>query len=1149
MRLKRIELLGFKSFFDRTVLTFPEGITAIVGPNGCGKSNIVDAVLWALGEMRPTHLRSRSMEDVIFNGTEEVKPSGMAEVSLVFDTSLQSLRGYEGLEEVRVTRRLFRSGESHYLINRRPCRLKDIRDLFLGTGLGVNAYAVVAQGEVEALIEAPPGELRLMIEEAAGVSKYQERRKETLRKMENTRQNLERLQDVIAEVERQARSLKSQASKARRYRRLKEELRRLEIAHLAGRWRSKGQEAEGLQGEVETLRGGLTELQRRKAEAQRRKEEVGLRLLEAREDLEAVEREALKVEGELKRREERLRALEREFEGLKGLLSACKEDEERLCSLEGELRRRHQETSAEVEGLGKEVGRLEALLEQRREGLGELEPQREDLIRERDRLRKEFLSMEGERVRLGNLLKELRGRLQELEAKRERDRAELQRTEEEKRRLEEELRGLRLQEEGLQQELEGINGELEELGLSIGEQEAEMAAARQEIARLGAELEASRMRHELLLRMEEEEREGYPEVVKAILKDPKAVGLSEALVLGELIEVQRGYEEAVEAALGERIKALVVKDVEEALRVLSRVKGKVSLLPAEGPKPKGKGGNLRDFVRAEGYERLLDRLLEGVFLVDELSSANPEGEVVTRKGELVDSRGTFWGPPPSGLLRRRTSIKELEEEMARRREALQRAEGALRDLETRLGAMRQRADALRQSREAKGQRLRELQDRRHHLERDLEAAERKASLLKVELEQSKLELDEWGAEVGRTAEGLRELEGKLKGLTEELGQKEEALKGVEARKARLQREISDLREELATLRERLRGKEAGIQELAARLKRTAAQLKGKRQEAKELEGKIEDREAERMRTAEEFRELTTQQEGLSLRLEEGRQHLELLKEEEARAERALKELEAQEEEIRGRLSAKELELQRLRLEMKQLEEALRERFGLSPGEVPEEEAPEDLTDRISRLRESLERIGDVYLGAVEEYEGIKERLAFLKTQREDLEESLSTLSKTLERINRQSRQLFQQTLERTRQTFNSLVERLFLGGRGEIVSDGGPEPGVRILIQPKGKRLRSMELLSRGEKALAAIAFILSLFLLRPAPFCIMDEVDSPLDEANIERFLGLLREFENRCQFILVTHQKRTIEAAHALYGVTMEVPGISKVVSLRLR
>ncbi len=1154
MRLKGIELLGFKSFLDRTVLTFPhQGLTAIVGPNGCGKSNLVDAVLWALGEMRPTHLRGRAMEDVIFNGTEEVKPSGMAEVSLIFDTSEGAPPGFERGEELRVTRRLFRSGESQYLINRRPCRLKDIRDLFLGTGLGINAYAVVPQGEVEALITAPPQQIRFMIEEAAGVSRYQERKRETLRKMENTRQNLERLKDLLAEVERQANSLRYQASKARRFKRMKEELRQLEVSEAAMMWEKKRRLYEEMGKEATRLREELLRVQRKRRELEEDLEELEGKFLEGQQELEATERRSLEVEGEIKGKEERLRALEGELEALRERLSEARKEVSRLRGLVEELLERRALAEKEVDELREGLSSKRASFEAVKARILEGEPQRAALIGKRDRLRREVLELEGERIRMNNALKEAEGRLREIAQRGSRLEEELHKALEEEGALQGRIEELRGEEQKLQASLQGLVHELRSIEESRSDLEGRLAEKKEELSKLTGQLEALKMRGEMLRKMETE-HEGYPEAVKALLRDPSSAGISKAVVLGDLIEVEPGYEKAVEAALGERIKALVVETMSDALKVLRRMQGRIAVLPAKAGTGKD-GGDLGRFVRAKGYEGLIRRLLDGISLVDHLpTDINPgEGDFVTKDGELLDNKGTLWGNLSTGLLQRKNLLKEVE---ARTREislAVQRAEGELEGLRSSLARLQEKEAELKARQSSQEEVLRELRGTITQLEAGLQATRRKVSILQMEVEDLKGEERTWQGEKEEITRRIREWEGRWRTTREELEQIERALQKQEAQRKDLQEEATSLREGIATLEERLRGREAALKELKSRIEQAEREQKRHLAEISSLEKRIREAEERKGREAQAFKELMSQREELSLLLVQRRQAMEevLGRLEEVKGE--LKAQRTEEDRLREEVARAEKQLQGLAVEVEHLERSLRGTFGVEPSEalkeLEETPLPEGYKERMEELRQSLQRMGDVYMGAIEEYAQVRDRLKFLEAQKEDLEQSLETLHRTLERINRRSRELFLETLERTRETFAKLVERLFAGGRGEMVLDGGPEPGVRLMIQPRGKRLKSMELLSRGEKTMAAIAFILSLFLLRPAPFCLMDEVDSPLDEANIERFLRVIEELRDRSQFILVTHQKRTMEAAEALYGVTMEIPGVSKVLSLKLR
>lgn len=1143
MRLKALELLGFKSFNDRCVLLFPpRGLSVIVGPNGCGKSNIVDAVLWALGEMKPTILRSKQMEDVIFNGTEGVRPSGMAEVSLIFEDPRA-----EG--EIRVTRRIYRSGESEYLINRRPCRLKDLRDLFLGTGLGTNTYAVVPQGEVEALVTASPQYLRMLIEEAAGVSKVQEKRKETVKRLETTRQNLERLEDVISEVQRQANSLRYQAAKARRYLFLRERLKMLEVKGLALKIWEARRELEKVEEEGTCLsreREGLNERRERLRDEVLQKEEA---LGKLKAQLEEVNKRGLSLEGERRRLEERIKALEREKASVEKAVEEVSRRLDDTEALSAQLLKRKEELLRELESLKEQLTVKASSLEDLERALKDAEPRRRALRERRNSLRRQLLEIEGQKVRAKNSIEEAVRKELSLRVRDEKLKEELEEILKEVQRLQEGLRATKERQEELLKAKESLEGELNKAVQRERALEEALTEIQGKIMALDGEMEALSLQEEMLQRMQSD-LEDYPDEVKSLLRSPERYGFDDVHTVGELLEAEKGFEKAVEAALGERIKALVARDIPEALKILEATQGKALVwIPRDGEKE----GDLLRVVREKAPRGLVPSLLGGIEIVEGLpEKPRPGVEYVTKGGLFLDRRGVLWSGKVSGVLERKNLLKEI----AQRLQVLRTTKDTLQVQKGKLYEEKRVADALKGELEARLRKVeadlkketQALQD----LQGEIRLLERKAEAVRIEKEGNAQELAHWREQLDKGQRGLKALEDKARAIQELFFQGEKELQEIEGELKDKEAERNRLKEELARLGERLKGKKASLEDLDHQIERAQREVDRLIEERESLLGKMKQGTQEIVQSKEALKGLLGELRALGKEREELQERIKTALEDLGSLRKELEKVEARLEEVKERLSDLRTRAEGLRVELSHLENSLRVEHSLEPGEALEllkrDPLQEGHEEEKRQLRLALERLGDVYLGAIQEYDEVDKRLKFLLSQKEDLEESIRSLEESLGEMDRRSREAFLETFERVRDIFGTLVGRLFEGGRGELVLDGGPDLGVKIFLEPKGKRLKSMELLSRGEKSLASIAFILSLFFLKPAPFCIMDEVDSALDEANIERFLNLLGELKEKCQFILITHQRRTIEAAEYVYGVTMETPGVSKVLSLRI-
>ncbi len=1146
MRLKAIELLGFKSFNNRSLLLFPpHGLSVIIGPNGCGKSNIVDAVLWALGEMRPTLLRSRYMEDVIFNGANDVKPSGMAEVSIILEDPER-----EG--EIRITRRLYRSGESEYLLNRKPCRLKDIRDLLLGTGLGTNSYAIVPQGEIEALITAPPQQLRMLIEEAAGTSKVEERRKETLKKLEISKQNLQRLEDLLREVEHQANSLKYQASKAKRFKNLREQLRSLELREAAFRWQQASEKLKDIEDRQRDLQAELKGLRQKYdqlSEEVSEKERIA-RIL--RDEIEEKEKERLRLEGKRKGYSERLKGLENER---LNILKSLQEKRRQLRDLRDtrlELVERKNWFLKEIENIEISLKSKGETLARIEEELSLLDPRRKELLTKRDTFRKKLIEVEGVKIRLRNSFKEAQERLSLGQRKAQRLKRELEEIAKRAGELEVQIKRKKAEREEILQALNEIEGALNSLLQKEKELGEELSKKRQELLVLSGEVNALKLQREMLAKMESDYA-GYPEVLKKVLESPAAFGLSRAELLGDLLEVQKGYEKAVEAVLGDRIRALVARDMEEALRILEATGRKIPvlLLPCEDL---GGEGELVRVTRIGKFHGLSSLLLGNVELVPELPRRPlPGREYVTSDGLYLDHRGVLWGNRSSGILERKNLLKEISKEIERLGEKWEALRKKVEEIDEESRGLKEQRQQLEDKRRRKEEALRENESLQRNLRGELEVLRKKEGALGVELEELAEESSYWERQLD---EAKRELEGREteeRRVKEELSDVEEELQRLEKNLREFEGKRGLLKEELATLKERLKGKENSVRDIESRIHKLAKDEETLREENRRLERRQEEIEVERKCLEAMIEEIENREISLSRKIQRLREDFDALTGDIENLRNQLEGLQGLLKELEQELPDLRAQAEALRVEASHWEGILEDAFCVKPQEavrlLKEHPLERDYVEKKERLKEDLQRLGEVNLGAIGEYERVKQRLEHLQSQKEDLEESIENLEKSLEEMKRRSREVFIETFERVREIFRGLVARLFEGGKGDLVLDGRSDPGIRIFIEPRGKRLRSMELLSRGEKCMASIAFILSLFFLKPAPFCIMDEVDSTLDEANIERFVGLLRELKERSQFILITHQRRTIEAAEYVYGVTMETPGISRVFSLRIQ
>ncbi len=1165
MYLKKLELNGFKSFADKTVLKILPGITAIVGPNGCGKTNIVDAISWVLGEQRIRLLRGYKMEDVIFNGTSGRESVGMAEVTLTFDNSDGRLP--VDFSEVAISRRLYRSGESGYFINKRPCRLRDINDLLLGTGLGTRAYSLVGQGRIDQILQSRPEERRELLEEAAQVSRYRQKKEEALRKLEATRSNLLRLEDIMKEVRRQLSIAERQARQAERYRECRDRLKEvevragtLELAEIRRRTRELGEEKERGREQYRALEEELAAAEKELAELRLRQRERSEALASGRADLVGhraeIDKKRHRIElnaergGELKHERERLgeeiaRLAEARTLGLK--------EAEELAARRRELESANRELA---ESRKRKEGELESLRASRGEmekRLGALQSTSLELSRREGHLRNELQGLQA-----GGRERALRKRKLEVEG---------ERIAEETAELQAEIAAARPLLESAESELAGLRGEGEGEREKAGKLEEEARARRDRKEKVLVAISGRESSRRILLeRADDEPAAGAAELLLAAAGS----GSGPAGILGcleEFITPAPGSEGLVRSLLAEKLRAVVVSDGPAALAAIEFLKereaGPVRLLVLDWIRRAARSAAaspLRSALALRDPLSGLEDALAGDFAPgDDLAllagreDFSPAGRRVAADGTSLVPPGLIFWPgkekPAAGL-----ELKEVEAELARLKSELAAAETAEAQSSAALQAARRKAE--------------EAVDRIHR--REMEAALSRGEQERRRLALRKLELNREA--VSAEIAALEEEEDKSSGRLRQL---ELELNDCPSRDQVEEREISGLREGLAARSQELRNLEAEVTELKISLASSREKEDGLVQRLERMEVESRDRESllqsRQGRIAEdESREAALREETVRLReeiakleklVEESRSGLAALEEEIALLNRRCEEKEAGVRKIRPRfqevqeaLGARDVSLAELRIREQEICRRVREKYHLELDEVEPEPGAADreaLLAEVEQLQGKMEKMSNVNLAALEEKESYQERFTLLSEQHADLAAAARDIEEAITKINVTARQKLQETYDIVRGHFQKLFQELFGGGQADLILDDEKdilESGLDIIAQPPGKKLSHISLLSGGERALTTIALIFALFQVQPSPFYILDEIDAPLDEANISRFSALLKSQIRAAQFIIITHNKRSISEADILYGITMEESGVSKVVSVRL-
>lgn len=1221
MHLKSLELTGFKSFAEAKI-EFPPGMTAVVGPNGSGKSNVVDAILWVLGEQSTKTLRSERMEDVIFNGTEARKPLGMAEVSLVMSgLSDQQLQGIPGLpaqmgefHEVMVTRRLYRNGDSEYLINKTLCRLKDVRSLFLDTRAGSKGHTVIEQGRIEQILNASPQDRRELIEETAGIVRYKKQKTEALRKLDSTHQSLLRVRDIIAEVHRQLGSLERQARQARAFQNLQQEAKVLEVRLLVWDYRARLAGQAVCDGELAAMEAVESGRAAEQARFHAELESLRLRITESdqsivrtREELERLER--LKSQALTAAEVERAKLGQFDQQRIQAeadLTRLSHDREQAVLTMDG-LRAKLAELDREVEVGTQALAQLEA------DG-AELAARRAAAVDEEERARRASLDLTVQATREENGLANLQRRREE--ALRRADRLAQEQTA-----VEEQWRSAKEQCEAVVRRREQSTGDLQarqdERQMSVQEAariEQTLRETEQCIGRHQEELAAIRSRLRALQGVVREGMGYGRDGEEATSLRVACQGLREAVA--EWLIVPSGLERAVEAVLGERVRGWLVEGPAAAREAVALLKqtgmGRGAFVPlaprwhgrAEAAVPdwrtslrtqSGVRGLAKELLQTTGESGpALSCLFDTVVIVESLDVAvslweqgrwsAPDGPtLVTLQGDVLDPAGILTSglaEEAGGLLQWRREIEELE------------AKG--HDLSGKLDESR----ALRERLNADRQVCRETGER-------LQAAIREAEMVVLAAQKDEAIL----------ARAMTEFTRRLDTLTSERRTEDQERDRVET-------ELQTIRARVTQLSERKAAQEAGLEErgharrrldeehqafqqrmLEARLAVASSRSQHGHCEADLTRLAREDQERTARATSlerqvaslaeawQQSQEVRRQQEVLCQEYEEQAGHVRqtLMRAQEVQAQDAerARGLETTLDAVRTALAesreartALEVRRAELKTQLAALEGTLADTYQLSAetalaqepplepglaleGQEPAQDADtvaaRDLREKLQKIRDRLDRMGPINLAAIDEHRELEERHKFLTAQEEDLAQSIGALKEIISRINRTTKQMFLETFNELQQKFGEVFTRFFPGGRAELVlveaeageeGDAGThsEPGVDIVAQPPGKRLKSITMLSGGEKTLTAMALIFASFLIRPTPFCILDEIDAPLDEENIGRFTSVLRELAGAAQFLVITHNKRTMAVADSLFGVTMEEPGVSKLVSVRL-
>jgi chromosome segregation protein len=1206
MKLKKLEIIGFKSFLDKASISFPPGVSAVVGPNGCGKSNIVDALRWVMGEQSVKQLRGKSKEDIIFAGANNKAPTNMAEVSItLLNDNGSAPEAFKDYSEIMVTRRLFRSGESAYLINKQPCRLKDVHDIFMGSGMGARTYSVIGQGNIGAITDAGPDERRAFVEEAAGVTRYKARKAETLSKIKSTNQNLLRVNDIITEVERQMLGLKRQAQKAERYKNYQQEIKRLDsflLSHYYDDMSAQIQRAtkrlqkyqdedlsrssriKGLDAAVQDTKLKRWETNQKIATQKSRKHELERKADRAETELSHSKTDTLRFEEEIVELEDTRESLEIKNQRLESDVLQMKE---KMAYLEGELvtvarqlTKENKDSSELREDLAKRKSRLETLKNELMQLVTEearRKSSHQTTIESKEGVQRRLRRMDEEVVIADQKMRQL---AQNADA------------------LTEELTRIK-------DDIDAYSRHIANLNDRLDQKKALLADQNKISQKLAYERNKVRSKYSALKKMADN-FDWYRDGVKAVMRAHKSVATSpapmeetkaaspaapplKAEILGitaDVLDADQPYQVALDAVLGEALQYIIVGTQTDGMAAIDYLRtqnaGRSGFIPikdmaGEDFTAAALPGQslLLDHVRIKpGFETVGHTLLDGVMVVSSIEeaaslchNAEKNTRMVTLAGEVFSPSGIMVGGSQdklSGILSKKQELTRLTDRMAHLDQDLAKADAEQKELEEALRTIENELQQLRRSKNESVQFETETEKELYRLTEELKHAKNHLHLVKNEQEQLLDEEEELGLDLekqermlARVSTDIQTLKATIDEHAREIETVSEQLETFSQNTVDLKLKqttfTSDLANSRNTLNRLIEFKNDGQAQLA-QFARDAAQ---KREKQEELKRKSAQNQV-LLKTI--YHEIEALDQKLAANESDFQDLDAILKKTDDHIALIQKEREALQKDIR----ALEIELSEKKVKLENIENRCEERYHVNiaslqatlAGHAAEEAPPlmkvSQMEAELARVKARLASIGDVNLSAIEEYRLLKERYDFLVEQRDDLVTAIEDLHKVIRKINKITQERFLATFNAVNDKLKEVFPKLFEGGTAwlELTDPKNLlESGVEYMVQPAGKKLTRMSLLSGGEKALSAIAFIFSIFLLKPASFCLMDEIDAPLDDANVFRFNQLLKIIGQNSQIVMITHNKRSMEFADTLFGITMEQKGISKVVSVNLQ
>lgn len=1179
MYLKKIELAGFKSFADRMVIDFEDSITGIVGPNGSGKSNITEAVRWVLGEQSARNLRGGKMPDVIFSGSDSRKPLNISEVTVVLDNADYYLP--VDYSEVSVTRRLYRTGESEFFLNKQACRLKDIQELFMDSGLGKESFSIISQGKVEAIFASKPQDRRGIFEEAAGVLKYKQRKKQAEQKLFATEDNLSRVQDIVYELEDQMAPLKEQSTTAKQYLALKEDFTKLDVAYTAAEMQEAKVAFEQAKGQLEDLNEQLDTIAHQIQQKEETLQEQRLKRSQLDQWLEKNNQTQVSIVEALKKAEGQQEVLQERSKHAQKSAQEYQENlaeiNEKIASLENEktnLVGKLSEKNGEVQSVEKEIEQAQAELQKYQKSTKEL-------IEE---LRAKYVDHMQHQANIGNELKNLEREYTQEMAKNQSSLEKQENIGKDYKQKQEELNDVTSQLEQLQESLSEQRKQFNQLQEKQQSYQKQYEDTQKKMYQLMDETRQIKARIKSLQDIQEN-YSGFYQGVRIVLQQRNELsGIAGAVA--ELMEVPADYTLAIETALGAQAQHIVVENEEAAKAGINFLKqrqaGRATFLPMTTIKPRQlsstaleQAQNVSGFVGIASqlvhfsaeFSAIMQNLLGTTLIAHDLASANDIARavqfryrVVSLSGDVMNAGGSMTG----GATKRgnQGSLFSQANELQTLKEQAQRSDKRLKTVENQVSEFQQQAKTCQQEMETlrtKGESARleeqELQTRKNRIVEEMERLNKEQKIYEYENKEVQDFITDYQEKKETLTSQQQSVTDQLQKLQTEMQELNDQDDLIEKRRTDLNQELSEKKAQLAvnkeqtnTLKQQIQTNDQDYSEQKQRKEVLEKQLEAL---TTDVSGHEETEESLQKQIA----TLTEKKDDLQQQLHEKRQERDRLYQEISEEDENLSQLNQQQKEKLAEKTKSEVTKNYQENLLDQRLTYLQEEYHITFEKAQQDYEPmtkdEETRGKIQRLRQKIEQLGSVNLNAIEQYEEVSQRYEFLNKQREDLLTAKNQLFTTMDEMDEEVKTRFKDIFEKIREQFKVVFPNMFGGGRAELfLTDPNDllNTGIEIEAQPPGKKLQNLGLLSGGERALTAIALLFSIIQVRPIPFCILDEVEAALDEANILRFANYLQTFNNDTQFIVVTHRKGTMEACNVLYGITMEESGVSKIVSVRL-